>query len=708
MATALLISGQVKAATVNVTANSEQTLRDAFTNANPGDVVNITMTKDLELTGEATGQQGLVLGEAGGLSTADGITVNLNLGGFELTKNSTKEFPVIRVNKGTLNVSNGTISTPSYNSQAPAIFIFGSLDSLQSNYTVVKIAKGASITSNAYCVVVNEIKNTATEHFAYGVVLNVDGYLYGGKYGIKVNGPIRGGGDNLAQINVSSSAEIECAPSPETVVGNKTPIGVYCSGQAVYNISGYVHGSIGVVVKAGTVVIEDAIIASTATTYDSIAFDHKGSGIDGGNGCGLVVYTDRTGYAAGQEVIIKGDTKISGSEGYAVIEAVLTGQEGKVTSITMEGGTIEGGTQGGMSFTVDNSPKVVIGAGSNVSGDVEVGDQKTQLAVLTDTTSTHITTVKIGGKDVLIVSDGKDAPAECADINTAEANTSVTLAAGTMTLNADKQLDVIEMTKATALTIPAGKTLKANKILMGQNASITIAVGAKLLVMGEEGVYAPVVTNLVIKADENGRGVFAFNPNCVSNRSPMATMEYYTTAGKVGTNEAFWDLVASPFAVLDTVYLAEGGGIAFQGHTSTGWVDYQSRQEFIDDNEAFKMFATRPAVAARTGSVYVFKGQLQGNISGVFKLNKGFNYIGNGYAAGMQAQKMISIIKSRGANVRTLLYTWDPREGYTLYNENFDVPGDLSSMKAFVLYANSETTIDLDYNELIWKQFVNE
>lgn len=549
---------------------------------------------------------------------------------------------------------------------------------------------------------------TTTKSLANGVNLTINGKVYGKKYGVKVNGTLGHVSTYMPNIIVSETAEVSCAA--DTPDEEKDGTAVYCSGMANYTINGYVHGNIAVVVKSGNVTIEDAVIEGTGNSYTKVVTG--GSGMNGGSGCGLIVDTQK-GYGGQQNVKIAGDSKISGNSGFAVQEVVVTeGTASAVSAIDIEGGTIVAGDKGAMNFTEETTDgnKVTV-YGANVQGDILIDAEEGDLKdLLPKTGDFFVSEIYIDGESTLIVTKGT-APAETpVKISDATDNASIIVAGGNDAISGVKTLGYVEMPNASVVTLNSGAVLKINKLVMGDDAQFVIMPGAKLLVMGEQGIVAGKTSNLVIKADETGMGTFIFNPAVTSNRNPMATVEYYADTYDVygDKSEYKYNIMVSPFKTISALSAKTSDGKqteyywSYQYWNGNAWV-VANRTTIINVAQAFQPIALGNSTPSTVSTIYTFQGELQGNVSGEFKLERGYNYMGNGYVAPMDAKNIINEAVKSG-KVEASIWIWDfETQNYVSYTlDKLSTMPNMNALNFFVLKATSDVKVDLNYEKLVW------
>jgi len=544
---------------------------------------------------------------------------------------------------------------------------------------------------------------------ANGVNITIDGYVKGEKYGIKVNGALRIGGENKPFIKVSETGEVACAPNTQSGLKDKESTAIYCSGNAKWEIKGNVHGNIGVTVKGGEVVIDGATITATGTGYQEVFAG--GSGINGGAGTGILV-SSQAGYTGGQNITIKGDTKVSANDGFAITETIPEGDKDnktKVSSITIEGGTITGGSQGAMAFTDEGAGKTTV-VGGNVDGSTHVGDDPEDRLEDLKGPGTFITEVEVGETTVFVVTKGTaPAPDSVSLAATLADSANVLIKSESVKIEESKVLGYVEMSGETSDTIVSGVTLRIGKLVMGNEAQLVIMPGAKLIVYGEQGVVAGKTSNLVIKADSTGMGTFLFNPAVTSNRTPMATVEFYAKTFDVfgNTLKYKWDIMVSPFKTITALSNNQAGKgylFAYQYWNGKKWVRYANKAALIESATAFQPIALGNSTPKATKTIYTFEGELQGNISGEFNLERGYNFMGNGYVAPMDSKSIIDEAVKAG-NVESALYIWNfDNQNYDTYTlDNISLIPNMNALGFFVLKATGDVKVNLNYNKLIWE-----
>lgn len=723
MAAMLLVSGQMKAAVENVSNFTE--LQSKITAAAPMSTVELKLTTDIQMNA------GITIGTKN--TASSGKTVIIDLNGHNITSPSVSTMFI--VNNGSLEFK-GTGNIEQNNASGTAIDLYGSTNAVDSNFTILTIGQNVRLTSAKYALVVTE-NGTGSDavKVAYGVKAIVNGYIYGAKYGMKVNGSITANTGKVPEMYVNATAEI--ASSPNQFVGDgKESMAVYASGYAKWFIKGYIHGDIAVYIKSGQVVLEDALVQSDNTQATHTSIVGQGSGAVGGGGTAIVVESNPS-YAGGQDVTITGDTKVVATNGYALEETNTTGGETKVETIHIEGGTFEGGDEGCMAFTegtAKDNPGTVTVVGANLEGGVVIenaaGDSVGSVESIVPT-GYHTTTIVDGdGNATVVISQGTAPdPAVTYNINDAALPTDgvVVLTAGAQSMTNNVTVDVLEMTNATVLTIAAGKTLTANKIIMGMDAQIIVPSDGKLVVLGNQGVYAPSTSNIVLQAIEGAAAQFLLKPEVASNRHPNATVQMvsnsYTTSSTVYMQQRFGipthnqvKNITAKSITTDAdvaVYFLEFDGV----WKSIGYINYTTPLDYTRLATPFGYRAMQCNNSVANDTRVSFEGELFGNDNALLTMEaNGWSSFANSYCADMKCTEMLNMFNDvEGANPAVYLatpvtgtdnnYTWAAVNFTTmLVNPTYANSLKLQPMGAFIVNNESAVSakIALNYKTMVW------
>ena len=576
---------------------------------------------------------------------------------------------------------------------------------------------------------------------AYGVKLFVNGKVFGNYRGINVLGTINAAPQcdineniktrqndaypyydyNYPYVNVGSTAQVWCINDG---VANDNNGGIYGGGYAVYDISGTVYGQTGIYLKSGDLKLTDANIYSTATTVGTSAEYHKGVTA----GAGIFIGTD-AGYAGGTAVELEGDTKVSGGsrpDANGIIDVVATNAQStgsSVSHVTVEGGTIEGGIN-----LTSNTSDVTIVYGAQITGEIVVDGDTTTVATITPT-GTHVTEVTINGKPTIVVSEGagpqddakKTTWAEIAALSnkTAPADVAWT-AVGEGTISSDLYFGELQMISGTnasniqKLTINNGATLNVKNLMMNNFAQIVVEAGAKLIVNGEQGIVAPVASNIILKASNTAQGIFLFNPAVTSNRHPNATVEVYTNCYQLTQSPAktyVRQRLAIP--VMETGKpvnnfsgdVFPGSGASFSTYAWT-WDGY--KWAAITGWNQLKPFIgyTFSNNSQAAGVTYSFAGELVGNGDAEYNFpTGGFDYFGCSHVAPIYLDSLFKHFAS-DMEAAVWIYDFDAHQYNTITAEDlkeFPDVTEIKPMEAFVLNLHAASgKSGMDYASAVW------
>lgn len=552
-------------------------------------------------------------------------------------------------------------------------------------------------------------------------------------------------------IRIYGSADLRVPASNDKA--NK-PVAVYASGYARWLIEGTCIGSTAVYVKSGDVDINDATIQSNYTG-DYVAPTGLSSGV---NGCGsAIVIESNSAYSGDIDVDISGDSKVTATNGYAIDENVTTAETTEVQTITISGGTFEGGNVGTkdepqqgtiqISETTavadENSEDVSITVGGGqINGDVAVGNEG-GLNDIVDNSSSYVTAVTDpeSGKTTLVVSTGT-APTPVANNFEIDNFTTgdVDLSDGALT-NKDQVFDgaTTKITIGTlkinpaddpvTLTIATGHTVQADKVILGYKGQIVVEAGAALVVTGNQGITAPTVDNIVLKTTETDQATFLFDPNVQSNRHPNATVEMLAKEiGKVSDGE-HWHRFALP--VEKTAGWTKAGRAEI---ASSGYPTYLFKWDYSADNwaalatpndmKSFAGYTLRLAselidgLATLEDVTYTFNGALAGNANSALDFSRnGYNFFGNSYSGHIDVLSLVDQIMG-DAKIDGTMYVWDPSAQIyksvplKLVSENASMRTiyknqgllEIAPMHTFILKQNGAATAstELNYANSIW------
>lgn len=449
---------------------------------------------------------------------------------------------------------------------------------------------------------------------------------------------------------------------------------VYASGYAKWLIEGNCEGNVGAFVSSGTVDINDATITSTATTYT----ETTGKGGVSGSGSAIVI-SSRDGYAGGTDVTISGDTKVTADAGYAIEETVKTSEgETKVETVTIEGGTIEGGDKGAIvvtEATITNPETDVVVYGGNIQGDVEVenptgtGDLNDLLPKDNDDNATAHITVITGsdGKTTLVVSDGANAPAGDSYVAAGHNKDSRVRWTGSYEeISADLELKELVMNEMDGvdpmeqtLVIKAGKKLIVGHVIMSEGAQIYVEAGAQFFVTGNQGITSSSYDNIILETSATAQALFLVNPSVNSNKHPMAKVQM-TSKGYYDSDEDKYYYqrfgVPSYEASVSFTDIDKSEPSAFMKLVSDAWVEVDYANWSTEKLEPFTTYAV---TAANADAVYTFSCNLVGNSNATLPLTGKWNYYANSYTAPISIDEIIDDYMTKYTNVSATIYLHD-------------------------------------------------
>ena len=603
--------------------------------------------------------------------------------------------------------------------------------------------------TNVYGTAANKTKGD--RGVANGVRIDVLGTIHATKYAIKANGNL-GSTSNYPLTSYTGTYKYYQAPnvayeveagddqySPYIVIGKtaelltlkperRDAVAAYSGGYARWYVEGSCVGSTGVYVKSGEIVLNDAVVASNYSGNDySPAVDTKSGVQCGGSG---IVMQSSTVYAGDISVSVQGDTKVTGTSGYAIDEAVTaTDENTKVDVITIAGGTFESGNEGTMRVTettaiaaADPTQETVItiigGNADNTSSTIGTQTLENYLAGQSDV---HVTVVDNGqGGTTLVISEGA-APAVANSVIGATPNTSINWQNAVTkeeTLTGDLSLKDLEINQAYAqkLTIPTGKTLTVERVILGANAQIVVEAGGKFIVTGNQGIVAPVTSNIVLNTSATDPATFLFDPSVQSNRHPNATVKLL--AKQIGyetynaTKYWYWNRFALPINQATTWSKTPNvtSYIYKWSYENDDWMTISALTDMVPF-QGYILTANQDVL----GDVeYTFTGELAGgNETAALQFARnGFHFFGNSYTGYVSVDKMVEQIMG-ASDIDGTVWVWDDDQQYhavplmALRNNPAAFPDaykEIAPMQTFVLKHNVNATgaTELNYATAVW------
>ena len=597
----------------------------------------------------------------------------------------------------------------------------------------------------------------ASKGFAYGVFVDVKGHLTSEGadyktwtknkktneyelvdkrkcYGIKVNGlldtPAEADKKYAPYVHVESDAVI----TSDMRSGLAGSTAIYASGFGQWLIEGTCSGASGVYISSGILAVNNATVKSGAE-YDAATSGSHANG--SGNGITINSRSTRGGEI---ELTVSGDTKVESTNGYAFEEVInTTDASTKVEKVAIEGGTFVGGTEGAISITPKTATEAEVEvAGGNVSGTALIGTDG--LAdYLNEKGGTHATLVEDeNGKTVLVITKGnapvgnENVVGSTGSVNWKHLDDAITTAMAE-TLTADLTLAELEINQAYAQTLTIGDpenadeskravTLTIGRVVLGKNAQIIVNPGSKLIVTGEQGIVAPVVDNIVLRASESAQAYFLFNPGVTSNRHPKATVEFisngYFKSSTDYANQRFGIPAAGALEQITTKY--EGSDVAtgfgsFDGNSWNviGFINNPSQpdMDYAKMAEPFAYYQMQHN-ASNVGTVVTMKGALYGNESPVLNIQGSrWNGFANSFMAPIDGATLINEMIPNTVDKTFYLYDITTAQSvwksYTLLNINKQ--GGIRPMQPFLIRNTmSAADVKVDYGDAVYYPLTGE
>ena len=579
-------------------------------------------------------------------------------------------------------------------------------------------------------------KNGSKQQYsAFGVKLMIAGTVYGHTRGINVLGSINQTprdceghtartkdtypyyDRNYPYINIMSTADVSCIDQGVEDNGNG---GIYAGGWAVLDISGAVHGQTGVFMKSGDVRVIDGNVYSDAPTAENSGNYHGDV-----SGSGIFIASDK-GYAGETSVSIEGDSRVAGAGGSAIVDVVASNtEEPQVSHVSITGGTIEGGDQGAINITTGTSEQTEVTGGS-VEGTVTVGAVEGEggtvvnvSTLIPDNEDYHTTTVvdEETGKTIVVISQGA---APEGDANVAEghnAESSVKWTGASENITTDLVLKELEINEATVqtLTIKTGKSLTAGRVVLGVNARIIVEPGAKFIV-GESGIVAPSVDNILLQTSAENPAIFLCHPNAKVGRHPKATVEFVTKSFYKAANNYQYERFGIPtWKELESIECNVAGlytGIRM--YKNGVWDDLGFLQKDIPFEKKYDMnvpFATYNLLAfqATAGAEYLFKGELTGNNDAALNTVDEWTPFTNSFTANVDVTEFLEALDGC-AHIGGYLYLATPQGNGKYSWKAWDSESDgltglkMAPMQAFILYNSDgvEEASVLNYKSMVY------
>lgn len=629
---------------------------------------------------------------------------------------------VIKVTKGTLNVTGKSVITSERNEESYAIAVLGSSTPADANYSVVNIGEDSKVinktnTDGSYAVVVFQ----NSEKHAYGVVVNIDGKVYG-RNAMTVLGNIKDipglngvpGDANIVKVNIGSTAEmLSSIDGGESIYEDGTVL--YVAGYADWTIKGKLMGGSPIHAKSGTLNIDNATITATRDFYTPI--EYNGSGCEPtGN---AIAIESNGGYAGKVQINITNGSTIASTAGYAVEEGVVckktttnncdqvTQQIGLTVTDGAEGTNAFAGAKGTMVFS-DSFAQALrdgsIDAGTGVEwvqNAITSGKYSAMPEVVADGYMVAFTGDVMFPYEVVLKEDDPGI-------------TDITSITEDRVIEGDFSVE-----QGKALIVRTGKTLEIQgKLNIGQNVNwpsqVTVEPGATLIVKDGIEINASNVDNaLLIKADsENGTGSLLYS-SAAPVTLPEGTVELYMYAKDNGDGTYTWQHFGLPVMDVPVPTISKTAA-AMYNDWNNGWAPSNSAA-IIAKGPWFGYNTTTNAPAK--GAMYKFTGAIVGNENADFYLERyGYYCFANSYTSRLSIKNLVETVN---ANDQTDGSVWvydaskTPAHFDIYYQAEVDdddfVDGGLAPMQAFFVKNDkgASTTITLNYINDVYKFIPN-
>ena len=636
----------------------------------------------------------------------------------------------ITKNNGTIAYQNTPVYTSSTTASVKALFAANKIDYGAGYYTAGTSVKTYTKSGVSY----SWVKVGSIRYAAYGVNVDVQegAYIYASKYGIKVNGNIKTKGVYSPYIHIANGAEVKVAPEANQAVA------VYSSGYGVFVIEGEVHGSTGVYVKGGSVIVEDgAKIYSDNNTGNGIGQLGKGSGIDAGGNAIAIEGRNGNYTSEGVSVQINGGTITAGEGAYAVQNLNNAEAQEVPTAVTISGGEFNGGQIAGC-VAIDNSdpehPVEVELTGGTFTGDIEtliaaVDDGENIIQEIVEQ-GEQGSTVVIGKKEDGDVVDAPTTSDEIEEFAFDEDKDIVKLNATDADIEKTLEEDLVEVKYlsltgsgafTSTVTVADGQTLKVGQIVMNANGRIIVEAGATLIVTGENGIFAENIENLVLETEEGKHSSFLLTPDVNNNYHPKATVQFVSKSYNVSAtnyrNQRFGIPTIGALESITAEYQGSPVQTRIWGYFNGSWVvigDLNTGAEFDKSkmNQPFAYYQMNNK-ADDTGSIITMTGNLVGVANPELEVTaNNWSTFANSFMANMNAAAMLDMFDGHD-NIDQSLQTYTPTSANTFawfpFNFSNILMGEIVNiepMQAFIIKNNGEADqLQMNYKSMVWDEF---
>ena len=557
-------------------------------------------------------------------------------------------------------------------------------------------------TTNAYAIGISGANNNdaTLKHYAYGVTVDIYGYVGGTVY---INGNVNVVNENQPHINIHEGA---------TVAANEESAAIYAAGYGFWNIQGTLTGGGGIYAKAGDITLDGAKIIASGEYTEPQAW---------GNGYYLtgdaIVYDSHSGYTTeGMALTVKGETKVTSENGYAIREVATQGED-KQPDLVIQSGTFEGAEDKGVILTTD-AEKNKLQTEGTISGGTFVGDENiTEYLGIIEGTVVAVTDEE--GNTSYVV-ENINPSVKSTDLEAAGADNKVVLnsaAENVVTISSDKEVAYLALAGKDKVVVTNGATLKVGNVAIGEEGQIEVMAGSKLVVFGENGVVSNHASNLLLHTEEGNPSYFLLNPAVTANKHPLATVEFisksFTKSGDNWSKQRFGIPTFGALQSITTKY--EGADVqtaiakydfSVGDWTDVSWINIDGKDENLDQFanpfEYYQMQHNTPEM----GTVVTMVGRLVGNeIPQMNVIAHSWNGYANSLMGTMNIDQVLSIIPN---SVQKAIYLnvlnaqkkpeWDAR---TALNE--DTYTDIAPMQAFMIRNElAAAAFNVDYEAAVY------
>lgn len=514
-----------------------------------------------------------------------------------------------------------------------------------------------------------------------------------------------------------------------------TPTALYGGGYARWIVEGTAQGASGAIIKSGNVVLQDATIEGLGTY---VSATHTTSS-NTGEGSGLLIVSDNS-WAGDVNVIVNGNTNVSADNGFAIEDVVpATDNEVKLDNLTINGGTLVGGDEGAISISEQTktanettSETTILVNSATIEGNVNYGSagelndiipaNKDDVTIKIDeTTGVKTVVVTVVDQPATIMDDF--------DIDDAETNANIDLSGDDLENKAQRfdsdtksvltlgTLTINNLNDDVTLTITAGHTIIANKVILGDKAQLIVEPGATLIVKGTEGIVSTKPDNIVLQASNTAQATFLLNPAVLNNAEPNATVQMYTVCKQTHANPYYYTFQEFALPVKEGVKPDndyDGSQPLYTGQTQFG----SSVRGFNYEQHTWAYLSSWSQVypfvnyqmtnnTQNGGITYYFEGKILGNKNRYcqFVDAEGFGYFGNSHLAPINIAKLFEDF-SDDVEKTVWIYNYDQHRYQYATEENIfgNQPTEIKSMQAFVLYLNEgqTTTAPINYANAVY------